>query len=315
MSPDLFGIEQVKPKPLSLSLYADEIKHHVNTAGEQWFYIGILLIPEEKKDIALKKLNKGRLQSHYSRELHFSKLSNYSYAHANNEKTILANHWIDILIDDATDNCFYFNILGINYSKINIKIFGEDKRVLFQNIYNRFFRTVIKSSLNYFFSGREVIIENIFHDQENNLAKHIYFDWHCINKLNEELENVSFKNGHIVFIDSDHNKETVFKEESHFIQLIDLILGSVRLCLDATCTKDGCCEVAEKMKPLLSRMMNNPGNKKSSYGYYRKYSISFFPSVSLNSAELIDPTKRIISKIYNSRRLLLNSDDQLELFQ
>lgn len=314
MTSDLFGNEQTKPKPVSLSIYADEIKRHKNREDEQWFYIGILLIPEEKKKLALEKLNTARHKSTYSSELHFSKLTNYSYAKINNEKTCLANQWVDVLIQDKTDKCFYFNILGINYSKINIKLFGADKRELFQNIYNRFFRTVIKSSLNYFFNGQEIIIENIYHDNENHLAKHIYFDWHCINKLNEELENVSFNTDHIVFIDSDHNKEEQFKDESHFIQLIDLILGSIRLGLDDTCIKDGCCEVTEKMIPLLARILSKPGNKNSSFGYYKKYGVSFFPSLTLHSDEILDPQQRAFSKIYNNRRLLFKDEDQLELF-
>lgn len=314
MDVDLFGKHYAKIKPISLSIYADEIKKYKNRENENWFYIGILLIPEEKKKVALEKLNIARKESCYDRELHFSSLSNYSYAKVNNEKTLLAKKWLDLLFKDKNDSCYYFTVLGINYSKINLGLFGTDKRELFQNIYNRFFRTAIKSSLSYFFSKKTIIIENIFHDNENHLAKHIYFDWHCINKLNEEMENISFSTDCITFIDSDHNKEVKHKDEAHFIQLIDIILGSIRLGLDDTTIKDGCCEIAEEMCKLLERMMRKPGNKNSRYGYYRKYSVSFFPSQRLNSEEILDPQKKIISKIYNNRRMLFADENQMELF-
>lgn len=314
MDVDLFGKHYEKTKPISLSIYADEIKNHKNRENENWFYIGILLIPEEKKNLALKKLNVARKESCYSSELHFSNLTNYSYAKVNNEKTILAKKWVDLLFKDKGDSCFYFNILGINYSNINVKLFGIDKRELFQNIYNRFFRTAVKSSLNYFFHNREIIIENLFHDNEYHLAKHIYFDWHCINRLNEEMKNLSFKTDRVTFIDSDQNKEKIHKDEAHFIQLIDLILGSIRLGLDDTTIKDGCCEITEEMCKLLERIMRKPGNKNSRYGYYRKYSVSFFPSQRLNSEEILDPQKRIISKFYNNRRMLFADENQMELF-
>lgn len=128
------------------------------------------------------------------------------------------------------------------------------------------------------------------------------------------MQNISFNTDHVTFINSDHNEEVTHKDEAHFIQLIDLVLGSIRLGLDDTCTKDGCCEIADKMCALLERIMRKPGNKNSSYGYYRKYGVSFFPSQSLNSEEILDPQKRLFSRIYNNRRMLFADENQLELF-
>lgn len=307
---DLFGINRSDDKFISLSIYCDEIKRHSNYNGEQWFYLGMLLIPDAKKNAAFKKLSGARTVANYPFELHFSKLTNLSTSKVYNEKTLLSKLWLDILINDYTDQCFYFNILGINVDKITWQLFGHHNYEHFENAYTRFFRTLIKSSLNNFFKDNKITITAIFHDVEQSLKKHEYFNWNAIYKLRNEMQNVSFLTDSVQFIDSDHEKEEIYSDESHFIQLIDLILGSFKQAFDKTTKREGSTEIAKIFAKHLKVMMDNPFNPQ----YFRKYSFSFFPSQQLKSGELTDDWSRISSKFYNKRELLVLPNQQLELF-
>jgi len=103
----------------------------------------------------------------------------------------------------------------------------------YANIYNRFFRTTFLSGVKSFFAKYDkVIIKNIFHDSEGNLEQHDYFSWHLPWKIGKEEDKVFFKNGEIIFINSNSKKEFKYKKFSNFIQLIDVIIGSVSYCLD-----------------------------------------------------------------------------------
>lgn len=311
---NLFGDQPSKNVPIELSIYCDEIKKEKNSKGENWSYMGMLLIPVNKKNDALNKLNLKRDEVGYSNELHFRNLSNFSYAKIYNRKTRLAKEWIKILLEDASDKIFYFNILGIYTDNLCWDYFGTKKRDRSNNAYNRFFRSLLKSSLNYFFPKKKIIVANIFHDEESSLQYHKYFDWHSIFKLSSEIENIEFANEYIAFINSDHRKEVNYPNDSHFIQLVDLILGSFRQSFDNTCKKDGCKEVAQDFSRLLSKMIKAPTNPRSRYGYFRKYSFSFFPSQKLNSKELLDERERRNSKFFNNRPLLLVKQNQLDFF-
>lgn len=311
--PNLFSHSENPKDEIRLFIYADEIKVVKNYLSDKWFYIGLLLIPESKKNKLLEKLKSAREETNYNSELHFCKLGNYSYSNHYNEKTLLAKKWMEIILDDATEKMIYFNILGICASNLNWSFFGE-RRKQFKNAYNRFFRTLLLSSLNYFFPNKNITIVELFHDKEIGLQLHDYFDWHTIYKLSNELENVYFESSSINFIDSNHEKESVYKDDSNFIQLIDLILGGFRQSFDKTSSKDGCIEIAKLFSPLLQKIIESPYNKNSSHGYYRKYNFSFFPPLKLNPLELLDDYNRLKSKFFQKRPLPFINEGQLELF-
>ena len=310
MAKDLFGIDHDDDNSISLTIYCDEIKTHRNFVGEQWFYMGMLLIPDENKQLALDKLNNARQTANYPAEMHFTKLTNLSKATVYNEKTLLAKLWLESIMNDNIDKCFYFNIVGLHSDNITWQFFGDNKFEHFENAYNRFFRMLLKGSLNNFFKSKMVSVTNVFHDKETSLQNHQYFNWNSIYRLQNELENVSFETDAIIFIDSNHDKEEIYTDESNFIQLIDLILGSFRHAFDKTTKREGSTEIAKIFAKYLKAMMDNPFNPQ----YFKKYSFSFFPTRKLKSIELIDNWERISSSFYNNRELLIFPNNQLSLF-
>lgn len=302
------------PRIAVVRLYADEIKPRKNALDQTWMYIGIVAIPQQKHPSALRLLLTDRDDAGYHREVHFADLTNYSYAHVHNEKTLLAKKWIQRVMWNG-EKTFHFYVLGLNLSNLETAAFGTGKDRK-RNVYNRFFRSALSYVLKAYF-GRNVLVEAIFHDK-GDLNKDELFDWHSIWRISAEEPGIIFRQDTIEFIDSDHEKETRYPQESHFVQLTDVILGSARQCLDCTSSKDGCTGVAETFLPLMDRLTDRKRvrNIFSRYRYVRRCSVSFFPSRRLTLKELEDPWKRARSTFYINRRLLLKDklSGQLRLF-
>jgi len=309
---DLFG-KRMQHKTIRIRLYADEIKAYRNVQGHQWMYIGLLAIPEGKYPDALEALLHDRERSGYPREVHFTKLRNKSDANAYNEKTLLAKHWVERVLNDD-QKTFHFHLLGLNLDRLENFAFGTGREQR-RNIYNRFFRASVKGTLKYFF-GNHVVVAGLFHDQSNFLEHDDLFDWHTIWRIQREETGITFGNEDIVFVDSDHQTEPYCPDDSHFIQLCDVLLGGLTQCLDARNNKDGCCEIAEILLPLAERLVDprQARNPNSQYNHARRISMSFFPSKKLGQRQLEDPYLRAQSSFYQTRRLLFGEKQTGQLY-
>lgn len=285
-------------------LYADRIKPRSNDLGQRWMYVGLLAIPDDCHARALEQLQDARQEVGYCSEIHFKELKNRSRT-LHGDKTAVAKRWTNaVLRDDA--KIFHFYFLGINLSNLEHSAFGTgwDKP---PNIYNRFFRSAVAYAIRGFFgSHRPITVSYVFHDKDD-IESHGLFDWHTIRKLSSPEEGITFDTGRIQFIDSDHEKEPKFPQESHFIQLTDVLAGGMAHCLDATSKKKGCCEVAGCLLPLLERLTDpkRARNPNSRFGYFRRIAVGFFPSKRLSRKQLEDSVQKARSGFYIKRRLLL----------
>jgi hypothetical protein len=276
-------------------LYVDESKAQKNADGHHWMYIIVLCIPASNIQEALECLLQIKSSRSVDGEMHFSRIGRA-------DKKECAKGWLDLVAYDEK-KMFHFYILGIDMDNLHQEAFGysrERKR----NIYNRFFRTSLAGSLRYFFGKySNIYVSNVFHDRSE-LENDRYFDWHAIWRLEETYNNIKFSNDRIEFIDSDHRKETLHPEHSHFIQLADIVLGATRQQLDFTSEKKYKMEIAEHFRGFLESIMS--GRNKRNYDYYRRCNISFFPKGTMKITELEDilNTGGSISGFYNTRECL-----------
>lgn len=302
---DIFG-DSISPKEIEIYIFADERKKINN----QWDYIAILIIPSDKISKALEILKEHRQKIGYNKEIKFSSVNKK----AKGEKFELAKNWLLEIIKDGQENrgIFYFNILGIDRNNLDFRFFGNDNtpKGKYANIYNRFFRTVFLSGVKSFFHDYDnIIVKNIFHDTEGNLESHKYFNWHLIWKVTKNEEKINFNNDEIIFLNSDPDKEQNYKEFSDFIQLIDIIVGSISYCLDYSNPNNmGQEKLGKIILPLVERLIYKSSNKNSKYGYFNKYKLSFFPKVKLNF------NNNLQSEIYTVREIALKNKNQLSLF-
>jgi len=147
----------------------------------------------------------------------------------------------------------YLNILGLNLSNMNLELFGGDNH-RDMVIYNRFYRTILQSGLSYFFKDyNKIIINKIYHDIGEQSVDNL-FPWHSLYKIGIENETVSICHNTIEFIDSDHRKSK--KQESNFIQLIDLVLGATFCCLHNPSEDTYKRGIGRTFKPILAKILD-----------------------------------------------------------
>ena len=300
---DLFGAAAA-PVVARVRLYADEIKPYTNCVGQRWMYIALLAIQDQHSAKALQYLEDERRAGGYPREIHFKELKDPSEG-TYGAKTAVATRWVNRILRDH-EKMFHFYLLGLNLSNLQHSAFGTG-REKHRNVYNRFFRSAVAYTLKAFFgSHRPIKVSEIFHDR-NDMDKDDLFDWHTIWKLSSPDEGITFASDRIQFIDSDHEKEVNFPQDSHFIQLVDVLAGAISHCLDDRNTKAGCREVAECLLPLVERLTDpaRHRNPNSQYRYHRRISVGFFPDTRLTLRQLQDPFERVHSSFYIDRRLLL----------
>jgi len=206
---------------------------------------------------------------------------------------------------------------------LEIKNFGSKK--IHENIYNKFFRTAINYGVKAFFGDYgEVVIKKVYHDN-GNMENHKYFPYLNLKKLDDlTSDSLIIRDANVSFIDSDHksylqNKQKLL-EDSHLIQYIDLIIGIVTqnfFYLSDDAIKK---EIAMILRPLIKRLSKNPYDKNSSYNYYKKQKISFFPRHKIKNAkqtlvnlngDLVETFKK--GQFYSNRKLKMPYYDPKQL--
>ncbi|MGV9141744.1 MAG: hypothetical protein ACOC1X_02290 [Promethearchaeota archaeon] len=211
-------------------------------------------------------------------EIHYAKLRTGS---TNSQKKISKN-WLEFLIKQNKENrrWVYFNILFIDLDILEIDRFGSEK--IHENIYNKFFRTNLHYGLKAFFGNyKEIRVKKVYHD-EGSMEFHQYFPYLNLRKLDYTTpQDIVIEDVNIGFINSDHRKYMGIDAEnvknSHLIQFIDLILGFTTQNIYYLSNDALKMERAMDIRELVYRLLKNPNNVNSSYNYYGRQKISFFP--------------------------------------
>lgn len=256
----------------------------------------IMAVPSNKKEELYQKINdarclsddhkefgkcefKCRFHDENNGEIHYTKIQK------ENIKYKIADRWLDILLNNNLNNegAIYFNILGVIESNLDMQLFGEEGQ--YGNVYARFFRTALLRLISSFKNYDRIIINHIYHDCTTEMENHKYFNTNAIQqiRLNQWIDGekkVVFKTNEIEFIDSDHRKGNL--QESQFIQFVDLILGLTCNIIHNDAENETKIKLTEKIYPLISRILDKDQctNINSSYNYFNKQIIGFFPIVS-----------------------------------
>ncbi len=276
---------------ITVNIYCDESKDKKDENGNKWDYYGLLIVPAEKERELLKRILNCRclLRGEWVQEgcqfdcgYHKENNTEISYKDIKRYSEFrIAEKWIDLIFDNNRNNLdmIYFYILGIDKSKINHQFWKHYSDVGSQ-IYTRFFITGVKGIKFFFNKHKEILINKIIHDSNSLLTgSDKYYYLSLISELSKDtkirLQNSN--NFNIEHVFSDHRKSR--KMESHFLQFVDLILGVTVNYIHFT-AKNNPKKIAltEKLYPLLCRLIERPKNVNSSYKYYRRQQIQFFPS-------------------------------------
>jgi hypothetical protein len=300
VAPDLH-LSSGSSEAVDVRLYIDEVKPSTSpVSGGSWLYVGVLVIPESKCRTGLAILQGHRDRVGCDSEIHFTKLTSHG------GKLRLAEAWLEEVLTDQR-NIFRFHILGINVLQIQRSAFGDMRSAQDRRIYTRFLRPAIIYPLKSFFPGG-VRVTRVFHDG-GDLEHDPYFDWHTPWRIAKDQDSINFLVPEILFLNSDHRRESRFPAESHFIQLTDLIVGAVRQALDCPSGSQPAQLLGIRMLPLLERIMDpdRRTNPRSRYNHRNRCSVSFFPRVPLTLDQLADPSEQYRSAFFITRRCLQES--------
>lgn len=286
---DLFQNEVLEE--VKVNIYADEIwdlEHSVTK--EKWLYM--MAIYEEVDKAILEDLISERFRKNLkdwescveknNTDIHWTEMR------TDKNKQFIAQRWLDWIYKDcAEQRKFYFSMQGINLSNLNLEEFDEAQTL--NSIYNRFFRSMVKSSLKIFFKGKDVTIQNVFHESGSQ-EEHKYFSWHLIKALQNEFK---FDCTETTFLPKSHKEN----ERSNIIQLCDVMGGMIKdLHLGYTLSKkmknrDEIIKSQSVQELIIKRVIENPRNIKSRLGYSNRFNLSFFPRVNSNAQDRIERMK------------------------
>jgi hypothetical protein len=311
---DLLGNEI--EEEISVRIFCDE------SGTSEWLYIGLLLVPEKEERLLLDNLYKARCKNWLScfgrnnckyhdkndKEIHFAKIGK------DRDRFYVSKRWAEYFASDRERTRFY--ILGIDKTKLKFDLFGS-KNSESINIYNRFFRSALEYSLKKFFGQyKRIKILEIYHDYDTAKEMHEYFPWHCIKVLNDKQNNLIFITDKIKFIDSKHSVSK--NEYSHLIQYIDLITGCVKEIFEAESNSktESKTIITKIVLDLIRRIVLKPKNKNSSFKYFNRCAISFFPKTNYDKAEEIyGDMKKFIKNFYTYREIKIDQKNinQMEI--
>lgn len=143
------------------------------------------------------------------------------------------------------------------------------------------------------------------------MEQHKYFRTSAINKINlqeffRRERKIVFNTEEIEFIDSDHRKSQ--NVESQFIQFADLILGLTCNVIHNDASNSAKVKLTEKMHPLISRILDKKtnSNKNSSYNYFNKQTVGFFPIIS--KEEKLKKCIELYGEKFDFDKILMNGD-------
>jgi hypothetical protein len=294
---DLFGKENTPPS-VKINLYADEVQSkRCPYTNDDWFYIGIIIEPAGSG--LLSDIVDVRYCSNYDRaSAYYSK--NDRIVHwvdvADIDSKNICSRWLDYILDPCRSRkSFYAYVLGLNNAKLNKCEFGDEQE--FNRKYNRFFRTAVLYAIKSFFPSGQVVIANIFHE-EGQQQHHDYFPWHCVYKLDQVDNRITCTCDKVTFLPKCHRN----CPESNIIQLCDLFLGLCTSGLHGIVNSKSSkykAELLEVFLPLLTRMINEPHNKNSSYEHSNRIMIRNFPRERTD----LNDIRRLKNQFFTKRRI------------
>lgn len=257
----VLGVLFIKEIDMLNVLHTLENKRCLNGSNHKWNY-NYDFCPN-------KKQCKKEWHENNNTKIHFNEIDR------RRERKIISKNWLTLLKSTLKDN-IKFGILAIDLKKLDCERFGRNKKDL--NIYNRFFRTLLKGGIRYLYDKEKVKIKTIYHD-EGSQERHTFFPELNMNKLElEAFNDVAIENKKIVFLNDDHriylgDNDLESVRHSQFIQLIDIILGSFSQLLFNLSAKEDKKEVSEVMREVFESIFD----RKWEY----PHTISFFPKYSL----------------------------------
>jgi hypothetical protein len=279
--------ESLNKTPIIYDVYHDECK-------EDGCWHCFLFIPIDKKVSLNNLICQARENLHYSSRIHYSSIS--KRAKSNHKKVLFVKSLNTISTFSIQQQKYDGDIyLGENKflkakseSQINAKLaIFRDKgnhKDMYENMkapkkFETTFRMGLKGA-NHFLFEEEVIIRNIFHDYSSSVSFDKEYNEDNILKrlINESRDNIKFDES-VKINTIAKDQLTADMEDHNILQLVDVIVGSIRTRLLNQTDFPARFEAAYPYTDLLEKEIENSARMENS---------RFYKAYKLTNAKIID---------------------------
>jgi len=278
-----------------------KVYHDESLPIKRWLFLGLLWIPIDKEDDVLRILETARQkEGNYRGEIHFAELPG-TFAGEYNQDARIARDWMKAYESVLCQNC-YFSALGVDFQS---PAFQREKFKTKFHVFNRFTAIALKSAIAWHLGKNydEVQITLYSDDKSRQtrpdkglidnfptyIPEKVEFDVTISRDLKgKPYPKIQFT-GDVISIKSDEDTKP-----AQFIQLTDLLLGSVQEAVVAESKVDTKVELASIAYKWIEDIRKKPWYQR--YGMHRKFSFWGFPdkrgcpfkNIRLNIQEVLD---------------------------
>lgn len=277
--------------------------HDERQLKHDWLYHGLLVVEANSALKLIEFLSDTRKKSESQKDVHYAELNGRS---SGSRTTKLATLWGKAACEELWDYCRFY-LLGVALWKLDRSVFGDDKRTVNQNIYNRFFEIGLFSALRWFYPKDNVELIQAF-SEERSLAGDDPFQRRPLYKIERREANITCACSEITLVKKRQAEEKAHPKAVPCIQLVDVLMGGISQCYDRSSKGDAQLEIEAILREPLTELAKNPYN--TNHHLYKRLQVAFFPEKKLTAQEILDRTRP--AKFFPRR--LPDHRDQIQLF-
>ena len=278
------------------------IFHDERELRGKFLYHGVLVVEKCCAQRLIRLLAEIRKESGSEKDVHFAELKRAS---SRSKTTKLATLWARAACEELWNHCRFY-LLGVALCNLDRNVFGNHKRTINQNIYNRFFEIALFSALRWFFPSDAIELTQAF-SEDRSLAGDDPFQRRPLYHIEQREANITCRCDKITLLKKRRADEKAHPKAVPCVQLVDVLMGGISQCYDRSSCGDAQLEVEKIMREPLQQLAENPF--KMNHHLYKKLQIAFFPKEKLTAQEILERSRQ--PSFF--RRELPGNRDQMQL--
>lgn len=272
-------------KSETLNIYHDE--SGTDIAHERFQLHGALMVPTGKLETALEILKSAR--QGYEGKVHFVDLRDRS----SSPKATVAAKWLKSFFTDISNYCFYkCMVVDMHSPAFDKKRFSKP-----HFIYNNTAMLAVFSGIAWSFKAYDKVTLSIFSEaltrsKDDNFETYLPSELVKRSSASKSCPNVIVPSMKVTLVNGDPRKvESDLARHCEFIQLTDLITGSISQALNANASQEIKIDLGELVASWIGDTRLPPWLQKNHL--HRRFSVSCYPS---NTGDFYDVGLAITAK-------------------
>lgn len=265
--------------PTEIVAYTDDLPAHENGRGERWSYCGVLMIPVARLKETFNLLEETRAEhvdapeSSERQPVSFTELRG-----VDDTRTAVARDWLrHVALDD--ERRFHLAVLGVNHDNLDRALLTTNGSSGDRDQYRQFFLTALANEIAACFDDTESLrLKKAFRDASRTVERKV-FPWRTVWPRLERFPAVDESPDEVLTVSSRPGQPDGHRVHSVFLQLLGVLLGATRQCLDDPNDRRGSIHAASGVWLDLVSRLTGRGDQhpETPYRHLHRLSLSFFP--------------------------------------